>query len=62
MKGVSEEEIARIEGMEEWLLTEDILNAREWIEFRHLTAAGRFLAALVAAQPGSAVGSKISVS
>jgi hypothetical protein len=32
---------------EEWLLTQDILNVAGWIEFRHLTAATRFLTALV---------------
>ncbi len=32
---------------EEWLLTQDILNMTNWIEFRHMTAAGRALTALV---------------
>jgi hypothetical protein len=31
----------------EWLLTRDLLNQAKWIEFRHLTAVGRFLTALV---------------
>ncbi len=32
---------------QEWLLTRDILNQSDWIEFRHLTVIGRFLTALV---------------
>jgi hypothetical protein len=32
---------------EDWLLTQDSLNMSNWIEFRHMTAAGRALTALV---------------
>jgi 4-amino-4-deoxy-L-arabinose transferase-like glycosyltransferase len=31
---------------ESWLLTQDVLNGAGWIEFRHITAAGRALTAL----------------
>lgn len=31
---------------DEWLLTQDILNGAGWIEFRHIAAVGRVLAAL----------------
>ena len=31
---------------QEWLLTRDILNGADWIEFRHITAVGRALTAL----------------